>query len=306
MTMKTELDSHNVKLYRDNIRPQETSGDPEERVLNSRLVLIRPPQQWVPIDINELWEYRELFYLFVWREIRTRYAQTLGGVTWVVAKPVSIMLVFSVIWGELAGIRSDGLPYPVFVYSALLAWQLFAHTLSGASNSLVANQHLLTKAYFPRLVIPLAAAATSMLDFLLASVILFGLIAYYQVALVWSAWLTPLFGLLAIVTALGVGLWLSALNVRYRDVGHGLPFLIQLWFFITPVVYPASLVPEIWRPWMGLNPMTSVVEGIRWALFGVGYPHGTMFGVSSFVAMMTLVSGLYYFYRMEQWFADVV
>jgi lipopolysaccharide transport system permease protein len=304
--MKTVLDSNDVKLYRDNIRSQETSGDPEERVRNGSLVLIKPPQQWVPIDINELWEYRELFCLLVWREIRTRYAQTLGGVAWAVAKPVSITMVFSVIWGQLAGIRSDGLPYPIFVYSALLPWQLFTHTLSGASNSLVANQHLLTKAYFPRLVIPLAATATGVLDFFLASIILLGLIGYYQVSLVWSAWLTPLFVLLAMVTALGMGLWLSALNVRYRDVGHGLPFLMQLWLFITPVVYPVSLVPEIWRPWMGLNPMTSVVEGIRWALFGVEYHYGMMFGLSSLVAMMTLVSGLYYFCRTEQWFADVV
>jgi lipopolysaccharide transport system permease protein len=304
--MKTVLESHNLKLCQENSGSQELSGDLTKMVRNSSLVLIQPPQKWVPIDINELWEYRELFYLLVWREIRTRYAQTLGGVAWAVAKPVSITMVFSVIWGQLAGIRSDGLPYPVFVYSALLPWQLFAHTVSGASNSLVANQHLLTKAYFPRLVIPLAATATGVLDFFLASIILLGLIAYYQVSIVWSAWLTPLFMLLAIVTAFGTGLWLSALNVRYRDVGHGLPFLMQLWLFITPVVYPASLVPEIWRPWMGLNPMASVVEGLRWALFGVEYHHGMMFWLSSLVAMMTLVSGLYYFCRMEQWFADVV
>lgn len=304
--MKTVLDSSNVKLDRENIRSQNPSENHKASAANCHLVLIKPPQNWVPIDINELWEYRELFCLLAWREIRTRYAQTLGGVAWAVAKPVSIMLVFSMIWGKLAGISSDGLPYPVFVYSALLPWQLFAHTLSGASNSLVANQHLLTKAYFPRLVIPLAATATGLLDCLLASMVLLGLLTYYQVSLVWSFWLTPLFLLLAIVTALGTGLWLSALNVRYRDVGHGLPFLMQLWLFITPVVYPVSLVPEIWRPWMGLNPMTSVVEGIRWALFGVEYHHGMMFGLSLLVAMMTIVSGLYYFCRMEQWFADVV
>lgn len=300
------LEANDVKLSRRAGCAQDTSVNRSEMARNRAVVLIKPPQKWVPIDINELWEYRDLLYLLVWREIRTRYAQTLGGAAWAVVKPVSITMVFSVIWGNLAGIRSDALPYPVFVYSALLPWQLFAHTLSGASNSLVANQHLLTKAYFPRLVIPLAATATGVLDFFLASIVLFGLMAYYQVSVAWSAWLIPLFVVLTIVTALGTGLWLSALNVRYRDVGHGLPFLTQLWLFITPVVYPASLVPEIWRPWMGVNPMASVVEGVRWALFGGEFSHGTMFGLSSLVAIMTLVSGLYYFNRMEQWFADVV
>lgn len=269
-------------------------------------VLIRPPQGWVALELKDLWEHREIFYFLIWRDIKIRYKQTILGVAWAVLQPFFTMIVFSVIFGWLARMPSDGVPYPIFAFTALLPWQLFVRSLTASSTSIVANESLITKVYFPRLVIPLSATASGVFDFAIASVVLLGMMAYYHIVPTSAVWMLPLFVLLAIATAFGVGLWLSALNVQYRDVGHALPFLTQMWLFATPIVYPSSLIPEQWLALYGLNPMSSVVEGFRWALLGTGSKPGPMLMASALMAFVVLVSGLYYFRRMEQTFADAV
>lgn len=278
----------------------------EESDIDDQLLVIRPSHGWVPVNLKDLWAYRGLLYFLVWRDIRVRYSQTSLGIVWALLKPVSITFVFSVFLGSLVHVPSDGLPYPIFAYCALLPWQLFSQTLAGSSNSLIANQNLLTKVYFPRLLIPLSAIAAGILDFLIAAAVLVGMMAYYRIMPSSHVYLFPLFMMIAVVAALGVGLWFSALNVRYRDVGHALPFVTQIWLFATPVVYPSSLVPESWRYLVGLNPMTSVVEGFRWAILGVEGIHAFTIALSGIVASMVLASGFYYFRRMERTFADVV
>ncbi len=269
-------------------------------------VLIRPPQGWVPLKLQDLWEYRELLYFLVWRDIKVSYTQTVLGVAWAVLKPVVTMVVFAIIFGWLVRVPSEGVPYPIFVFAALLPWQLFARSLAGSSTSLVANENLITKVYFPRLVMPISATVAGVLDFAIASVVLLGMMWFYHIVPTAAAWTLPLFVMLAIATALGVGLWLSALNVLYRDVGHASPFLIQIWLFATPIIYPSSLVPESLRVAYWLNPMVGVVEGFRWALLGTGSKPGPMLALSVFVTMAVLFSGLYFFRRLEQTFADTV
>lgn len=267
---------------------------------------IRPPAGWTEIGLRELWEYRELLYFLTWRDIKVRYKQTALGAAWAVIQPVFMMLVFSLFFGRLAKVPSDGIPYPVFTFCALLPWQLFAHALTESSNSLVTNERLITKVYFPRLVVPIAAVLGGLVDFAIAFLILLGMMAYYGIVPGWAIVTLPGFLLLAIMTALGVGLWLSALNVQYRDVRYTINFLIQFWMFATPVAYPSSLVPEKWRPLYGLNPMAGVVEGFRWALLGKAKAPGVLLFVSVIVVVFVLIGGLYYFRRMEQQFADVV
>jgi lipopolysaccharide transport system permease protein len=269
-------------------------------------LIIRPSSGWVPLKLGDLWEYRELLYFLLWRDLKVRYKQTVLGVVWVVIQPFFIMLVFSLFFGQLVGVPSDGIPYPVFVFCGLLPWQLFAHALTDASNSLVASERLITKVYFPRLVIPLSAALSGLVDFLFAFVVLLGLMAYYGIMPTSALWALPGFVLMAAATAVAVGLWLSALNVEYRDVRYTIPFITQLWFFLSPVAYPSSLVPERWRLLYVLNPMTGVVEGFRWALLGKSEAPGPLLAVSVAVTMVLLVGGLYYFRRMEKNFADVV
>lgn len=266
---------------------------------------IDPPSAWTSIGFRELWDYRELLYFLTLRDIKVRYKQTALGAAWAVIQPFFMMVVFSLFFGRLAGIKSDGIPYPVFTFCALLPWQLFAHALTESSNSLVANERLITKVYFPRLVVPMAAVLGGLVDFAVAFVILLIMMLYYGIVPTWAIVTLPAFILLAILTALGVGLWLSALNVQYRDVRYTINFLIQFWLFATPVAYPSSLVPERWRALYGLNPMAGVVEGFRWALLG-NKPPGAMLAVSVAVVIVILVGGLYYFRRMEQQFADVV
>lgn len=270
------------------------------------ILVIQPSKGWAALGLAELWRYRELIFFLSWRDIMVRYKQTTLGIAWAVLQPVFTMVVFSVFFGRLAGMPSDGLPYPIFVYCALLPWQLFAYSLTESSNSLVANQQLITKVYFPRLVIPLSAVLASLVDFVIAFVLLIGMIWYYHIIPTQALWTLPLFVLLAVSLALGVGLWLSALNVRYRDVRYTLPFLTQVWLFATPIAYPSSLVPEPWRVLYGINPMAGVVEGFRWALLGTGKAPGNMLTVSVLVTLVILVSGLYYFRRMERTFADTV
>jgi lipopolysaccharide transport system permease protein len=269
-------------------------------------IVIRPSRGWVPLKLEELGEYRELLYFLVWRDIKVRYKQTVIGAAWAIVQPVFAMVVFSIFFGSLAKIPSDGMPYPIFAYCALLPWQLFAQALSASANSLVANERLITKVYFPRLVIPLAAVLTGLVDFAIAFLVLLGLMGYYRIFPGMAIVTLPLFLLLAVSTALGVGLWLSALSVQYRDVRYTIAFLTQLWLFATPVAYPASLVPGRWRAIFGLNPMVGVVEGFRWALLGTGQAPGSMLAVSATVVAVTLIGGLYYFRRMEKTFADVV
>jgi lipopolysaccharide transport system permease protein len=268
-------------------------------------LLIDPPTSWTSIGLRELWNYRELLYFLTWRDVKVRYKQTALGAAWAIIQPLFMMLSFSLFFGRLAKIPSDGIPYPIFTFCALLPWQLFAHALTESSNSLVANERLLTKVYFPRLVVPIAAVLGGLVDFAVAFVILLAMMFYYGIVPTWAIVTLPAFVLLAVMTALGVGLWLSALNVKYRDVRYTINFLIQFWLFATPVVYPSSLVPDRWRALYGLNPMAGVVEGFRWALLG-NKPPGAMLAVSIVVVLAILVGGVFYFRRMEQEFADVV
>ena len=269
-------------------------------------LLITPGNRWIPLHLSELWEYRELLYFLVWRDIKVRYKQTALGAAWAVMQPLFMMLVFSLFFGRLAKVPSDGIPYPVFAFCALIPWQLFANALSESSNSLVGNQNLITKVYFPRLVIPIAAVLSGLVDFAIAFAILIGMMLYFGIVPGWSIIVLPGFILLAVLTALAVGLWLSALNVQYRDVRYTMSFLVQFWLFATPVAYPSSLVPESWRAFYGINPMAGVVEGFRWALLGKTQPPGAMLWVSVFVVTILLIGGLFYFRRMEQQFADIV
>jgi len=277
-----------------------------EQTIGSFVVVIRPSSGFVPLNLRELWEYRELLYFFTWRDVKVRYKQTVLGVAWAVIQPIFMMLIFTLFFGRLAKIPSDGLPYPIFAFTALLPWQLFSRALTDASTSLVANERLITKAYFPRLLVPASAVMASFVDFAIALVLLVGLMLFYGIVPTMAVLTLPLFILLALMTALGVALWLSALDAQYRDVRYTLPFLTQFWLFATPVVYPASLVPEGWRLLYGLNPMTGVVEGFRWALLGKGGGMEPMLAVSVIASMAIFVGGLYYFSRMEKNLADVV
>lgn len=277
-----------------------------EQTIGSSVVVIRPSSGFVPLNLRELWEYRELLYFFTWRDVKVRYKQTVLGVAWAVIQPIFMMLIFTLFFGRLAKIPSDGLPYPIFAFTALLPWQLFSRALTDASTSLVANERLITKAYFPRLLVPASAVMASFVDFAIALVLLVGLMLFYGIVPTMAVLTLPLFILLALMTALGVALWLSALDAQYRDVRYTLPFLTQFWLFATPVVYPASLVPEEWRLLYGLNPMTGVVEGFRWALLGKGGGMEPMLAVSVIASMAIFVGGLYYFSRMEKNLADVV
>jgi lipopolysaccharide transport system permease protein len=272
----------------------------------AEVLRIEPAKGWAAVGLGELWQYRELLYFLTWRDVKVRYKQTALGAAWAIIQPLFMMLVFSLFFGRLAGVPSDGIPYPVFSFCALLPWQLFAHALTESSNSLVGNQNLITKVYFPRLVIPMAAVLGGVIDFLIAFAILLLLMLYYGIVPGWAIVTLPAFLLLAIATALGVGLWLSALNVQYRDVRYTINFLVQFWLFATPVAYPSSLIPEKWRALYGLNPMAGVVEGFRWALLEKSEPPGVMLWVSVVMVVVILTGGLYYFRRMEQQFADVV
>jgi lipopolysaccharide transport system permease protein len=274
--------------------------------LAERVTLIRPSTGWVPLRLRELWEYRELLYFLTWRDIKVRYKQTALGAAWAVIQPFFTMVVFSIFFGRLARVPSDGAPYPVFAYTALVPWTYFATALTQSANSLVDHARLITKVYFPRLLVPAAAVVAGLVDFAIAFLVLLGMLLYYGVPLTARILTIPLFLLLAAATALGVGLWLSALNVRYRDVRYTIPFLVQFWLFASPVAYPASLVPRQWRLLFGLNPMTGVVEGFRWALLGRADAPDRIVVVSALTVIAVLVGGVFYFRRVEKDFADVV
>lgn len=274
------------------------------------VIRIRPTRGWVNLQLRAVWEYRELLYFLVWRDVKVRYKQTALGVLWIVLQPVVSMVVFSLLFGELLKVPSGGVPYPVFAYAALLPWNYFAGSLTRSSGSLVNSANLITKVYFPRLIIPISGVLSGLVDFAVAFVVLIGLALYYGIALTPALLWLPLFLLLAVLTALGFGLWLAALNVRYRDVGYLVPFLVQLWMYVTPVIYGSTLIPERYRFLLALNPMTGVVEGFRWALLGSAAPAAEMsvwtFGVSLAVVAVVLVSGAVFFRSTERTFADIV
>ena len=277
-----------------------TSESPDD------IIILRPSRGWGALNLGDLWKYRELIYFLTWRDIKVRYKQTFLGAAWAILQPFLSMVVFTIFFGGLLNVSSEGQPYPVFSYTALLPWGVFSKALSDAGRSLVINRNMITKVYFPRLVVPIASVLGGVVDFLIAFVVLLAMMVYYQVTPTPAVWTLPLFLILALVTALGVGLWLSALNVIYRDVGYVLPFLTQFWFYITPIVYSASEIPEHWRLIYALNPMVGVVEGFRWALLGTSSAPGPVVAVSAGIALLILVTGMFYFRRMERTFADMV
>jgi lipopolysaccharide transport system permease protein len=267
---------------------------------------ILPRRGWPQLNLRELWAYRELLYFFVWRDIKVRYKQTVVGVAWAVIQPLLMMAAFSLFFGTLARLPSDGLPYPLFYFSALLPWMYFANALTDATNTMVQHQHVLTKVYFPRLILPLSAVLSGLVDLGIGLAVLVGMLLYYGIGLGWNALLVPGFLLLTVLTASAFGFWLSALNALYRDVRYVVPFLVQFWMFASPVAYPSSLVPESWRWLYGLNPMVGVIEGFRWSLLGQGRAPGLIFAVSIAAAGLVFLGGAFYFRKMEGTVADVV
>jgi len=269
------------------------------------IVEVAPKDGLFHLDLQEIWHYRELLYFLVWREVKVRYKQAALGVAWAVVQPLTTMLIFTAVFGNFAKIPSDGLPYAVFAYAALLPWSYFAEAISRSGVSVVSDTNLIRKVYFPRLILPLASVMTPVVDFCVSFLILLCLMAWYHVIPTWGVILLPFFLLLALLTALSVGLWLSALNVRYRDVRFTIPFLVQIWMYASPVVYPVSLVPERWRLLFNLNPMVGVIEGFRWALLGKASPDFQAITVSVIGVLVLLIGGLLFFKRMESTFADV-
>ena len=296
-----------MTVHEQEVRGSETEGlEGRSRALDVPVTIIKPSKGWVSLKLYALWEYRELLYFLTWRDIKVRYKQSVLGAAWAIIQPLMTMIIFSVIFGQLARLPSDGVPYPVFSYTALLPWNLFAGALTRSTTSLVGSANLVKKVYFPRLVIPVASTLAVLVDFAVAFLVLVGLMLYYGFAPTLAALTLPLFVLLTLASALAVGLWLSALNARYRDVGHAIPFLIRAWMYASPVAYAASLIPERWQALYALNPMVGVIEGFRWALLGTGQGPGPMLAVSSGVTLVLLISGAMYFRRMEKTFADVV
>lgn len=286
--------------------PPENKNEESFFPRNYAHTVLEPPKGWAPLELRELWKFRELLFFLTWRDIKVRYKQTALGAAWAVLQPVLTMILFSVIFGNLAKLPSDGFPYPIFTFSALLPWQLFAFALSQSSNSLVGNQNLISKVYFPRLVVPFSSVLAGVLDFAIAFIVLIGLMIFYGIPITPAIVLLPLFLLFAITSALAVGLWLSALNVKYRDIRYVVPFLTMFWMYATPIAYSSSLIPEKWLWLYSLNPMTGVVEGFRWALLGRSSIDLVSLGISICVVIILLIGGLYYFKRMESSFADVI
>lgn len=270
------------------------------------LVRIRPGKSWAVVDFGELWAYRELFYFLVWRDLKVRYKQTVLGVAWAIIQPLFTMLIFTLFFGRLAGVPSDGVPYPVFVYAGLLLWTFFSNAVTASGNSLVGNSNLLSKVYFPRLFIPSATVGAALVDLSIAFVILVGLMIYYSVAVTWSILMLPVLVLLTTLLAVAIGTWLSALNVKYRDIRFALPFLIQVWMFVSPIIYPPSFVPEKWRWLLALNPLTGIIDSFRVSLFGHQQFNWGMLAVSTVMTLALLAYSAYVFWRMEENFADIV
>ena len=278
----------------------------EAQGIKKPTVRIQPTKGWTALKLREVWEHRELAGIFVWRDIKVRYRQTVIGALWAIVQPFLTMIIFSIFFGKLAAVPSDNIPYPIFSYAALVPWTFFANSITQASNSLVANADMIKKIYFPRLTMPIASLLGGLVDFTLAFIILLFMMLYYgyvpTINIIWF----PVFLLLAMITALGVSLWLAAMNVQFRDVRYMIPFITQAWLFATPVAYPSSLLTEPWRTLYGLNPMVGVVEGFRWALLGTDTAPGPMILISFVVSLVLLISGVYYFRRVEKIFADII
>jgi lipopolysaccharide transport system permease protein len=280
---------------------KEAGAEPEQP-----LIKIRPSKGWVALNLGDLWVYRELLYFLTWRDIKVRYKQTFLGASWAIMQPLFTMLLFTLFFGKLAKIPSDGVPYPIFAYAGLLPWTFFSNAVTNSGNSLVGSSNLITKVYFPRMIIPGAAVGAGLVDFAIAFVILIVMMVYYGVAVTWSITMLPVLVALTTLFALGVGMWTSAMNVKYRDIRYALPFLIQLWLFASPVIYPASLMPEKWRWVLWLNPLAGIIEGFRSSLFGrIGF-NWTALSLSFVVTLGLLVYSAYTFRRMEKLFADIV
>lgn len=270
------------------------------------IIFLRPSRGWTALNLGDLWRYRELVYFLTWRDVIVRYKQTVLGAAWAVLQPLINMVVLTIIFGNFAKMPTDGIPRPIFTFAALLPWGLFAKALTDSGRSMLANRSMITKVYFPRLIIPLASVLGGVVDFLIQFVILIGMMVFFNFVPTANVWTLPFFLLLALMTALGFGLWLSALNVLYRDVGYILPFLTQLWMLVTPVAYSTRVVPEQWKALYALNPMVGVVEGFRWALLGADPPSAITLAASTGISLVLLVTGMYYFRRMERTFADMV
>ncbi len=275
-------------------------------VLTKTFKVIEPRKGLFQLDLDSVWHYRELLYFLVWRDVLTRYKQTVIGAAWVILQPLITMLLFTLIFSRLAKMPSDGIPYPVFAYTALLPWSYFAQALARTSNSVVGSSNLVTKIYFPRLLIPIAASIAPVVDLIFSFLVLLVLMVWFKIVPTWGLLSLPLFLGLAVITALAVGLWSSALNVKYRDVGSIVPFVAQIWMYASPVVYPVSMVPEQWRLLYSLNPMVGVIEGFRWALLGTETPDFASMAASAFVVTVLFAGGIVYFKKMEQSFADVI
>ncbi|MCJ7724454.1 MAG: ABC transporter permease [Anaerolineales bacterium] len=269
-------------------------------------IIIRPSTGWTALNLRDLWVYRELVFFMIWRDLKVRYKQTLLGATWAIIQPVMTMLVFNFLFTKVAKVPTEGIPYPIFSFTALLPWGLFTTALNTASRSLTANTSMVSKVYFPRLVLPIASVLAGLVDFAIAFVLLIGMMVYYRITPTMAIWTLPLFMLLAIITALGVALWLSAINVKYRDVNYALPFLTNFWLFITPVAYSANVISQKWQLVYSLNTMAGVVNGFRWALLGAKTVLGPALAVSVVISLIVLISGLFYFRNMERTFADLI
>ena len=284
---------------------KELAAAPAETPSPYRIV-VRPPRGWLSLNLAEVWRYRDLLAMLVWRDFSTRYRQSILGAGWAIIRPVLSVLVFTVIFGMVAKLPSDGIPYPLFSFAAMMPWLYFSTALTNATNSVVLGQGLLTKVYFPRLVLPLASVCSGLGDLAIQFVLLLLLMFWYHVAPTWAVALVPLFILECMVVSLALGLWLTALNVKYRDIGQLVPFLVQIWMYLTPIVYSSSMVPVRFRALYSLNPMVGVVDGFRWAMLGQSAPDWSMLAISSAVVMVLFISGLYYFRRTEITFADII
>jgi len=294
-----------MTVQKQTILPQEANPKPTAVPAVPEIV-IEASEGWVSLQLKELWTYRELLYFFVWRDIKVRYKQTALGAAWAIIQPFLTMIVFSLFFGRLAKLSSDGLPYPIWSYAALVPWQFFSGGVTHSAASLVSNANMLKKIYFPRLVMPVSAVLAGLIDFVLAFSVLLVMMPFYDIGLTWKVVWLPLFLLIALFSAVGVGLWLSAMNVQFRDVRHMAPFIIQFWMFATPIAYSLNVVPPQWQPLYALNPMVGVVEGFRWALLGAGSTPGLITLISGLSAVFLLTTGAFYFRRMEKTFADVV